>query len=40
MLYYGSNLVGNATHVVANVLTCNTLSPLNKLMGEQEEGSA
>ena len=23
----GSTLVGNATHVVANVLTCNTLSP-------------
>ena len=27
MLYYGSTLVGNATHVVANVLRCNTLSP-------------
>ena len=27
MLYIGSTLVGNATHVVANVLTCNTLSP-------------
>ena len=29
MLYIGSTLVGNATHVVANVLTCNTLSPHN-----------
>ena len=29
MLYIGSTLVGNATHVVANVLTCNTLSPIN-----------
>ena len=31
MLYIGSTLVGNATHVVANVLTCNTLSPKNML---------
>lgn len=38
MLYIGSTLVGNATHVVANVLTCNTLSPKSALASPGVEG--